>query len=503
MFRKISLPITNWMLVLGLSALLYNTANAQSESNTFQTWVRTAKASNPHSKYNKLRADAMKQYNDPKQSSFRRQVGESFRQKQREHGEYALLMNLSHSDRPLAQTVDGKFSVEDTLYDNAEAQRYVNRIGQSLVPSASQNLYAFKITLNPFPEARASSNGTIYISTGMLALLSNEAQLSFVLAHEIAHIEHHHWFEDVMIERLVREKNQRKLTASTVFTGMSVNLVRAFTGWVNVDPLVFRMYEKFGAPSLVKVAFAKTPVTWDAAQEDEADTLAVSLLLSRNYDLREVKGLYEKVAASAKAETSLQQSFIASEQRIGERRWWIETEMKVRESNATINGLPMPIIAANQRAAQQQLASSLIQSSGPGKTLTIKPNAKLAVNEQQSAELARQTKAGTLIANRPEFAAQMSHIKRDNAIRAYQYDLFSLARIQLDEVLQANSKDALAHYYKGRVWLQTARTPLETQTAMNALRYAATIDGRKHHPEIHTFVAQFGKERPARTLAIK
>jgi predicted Zn-dependent protease len=503
MFRKKILPIANGLLLFGLSTLLCITTNAQSDASAFQSWVRTAKANNPNSKYNELRTEALKRYNDPKQASFRRQVSESFRHKQREHGEYALMMNLSNADRPHAQMIEGKFSVEDTLYDNAAAQSYVNRVGQSLVPSASQNLYAFKITLNPFPEARALSNGTIYISTGMLALLSNEAQLAFVLAHEIAHIEQHHWFEDVMIERLVREKNQRKLTASTVFTGMSVNLVRAFTGWVNVDPLVFRMYEKFGAPSLVKVAFAKTPVTWDAAQEDEADTLAVSLLLARNYDLREVKGLYDKVAASAKAETTLQQSFTANEQRIGERRWWIETEMKVREANVTTNGLPMPVIAANQRAAQQQLASSVSQSSGPGKSLTIKPNASLPVNEQQSAEFARKTKAGTLIANRPEFATRMTPVKRDNAIRAFQYDLFSLARIQLDEVLLADSKDALAQYYKGRVWLQTARTPIETQTAMNALRSAVMIDARKQHPEIHTFVAQFGKERTARTLAVK
>jgi hypothetical protein len=38
---------------------------------------------------------------------------------------------------------------------------------------------------------------------------------------------------------------------------------------------------------------------------------------------------------------------------------------------------------------------------------------------------------------------------------------------------------------------------------MNALRSAVMIDARKQHPEIHTFVAQFGKERTARTLAVK
>ena len=88
---------------------------------------------------------------------FRLEVEEAYRRMQREHSEYAFSINWRDAkDKPVEIERD-KVKINLTLYDNPLAQDYVNRVGQSMVPAGSDKLYAFKIMLNPVPEARALS----------------------------------------------------------------------------------------------------------------------------------------------------------------------------------------------------------------------------------------------------------------------------------------------------------------------------------------------------------
>ena len=50
------------------------------------------------------------------------------------------------------------------LYNNPMLQRYINAIGQRLVPKDSPNIYSFKLLLDPIPKAEAFSTGTILIA---------------------------------------------------------------------------------------------------------------------------------------------------------------------------------------------------------------------------------------------------------------------------------------------------------------------------------------------------
>ncbi|HEX8091391.1 MAG TPA: M48 family metalloprotease [Blastocatellia bacterium] len=144
----------------------------------------------------------IKQYSEElysKDAAFHDAVEEAYRQKQREHSEFAFDVNTRDaSDEKIMRTGD-KLKVFDTLYDNPLVQDYVNRLGQSIVPKNSTRLYAFKVTLNPIPEARSLSTGTIYVSSGLISLADNEAQLAYILGHEIAHVEKDHWHDDVLV----------------------------------------------------------------------------------------------------------------------------------------------------------------------------------------------------------------------------------------------------------------------------------------------------------------
>ena len=93
-------------------------------------------------------------------------MDDAYERKMREHTEFAFDLNRRNGiDGQISRDGD-KLKIYDALYDNPLAQDYVNRLGQSLVPSTTTRLYAFKIRLNPIPEAHALSTGTVYISSG-------------------------------------------------------------------------------------------------------------------------------------------------------------------------------------------------------------------------------------------------------------------------------------------------------------------------------------------------
>src|SRR3982074_3679695 len=50
------------------------------------------------------------------------------------------------------------------LYNNPILVRYVNSLGQKIVPQGSPNLYSFRLLLDPVPRAEALSTGRVYVS---------------------------------------------------------------------------------------------------------------------------------------------------------------------------------------------------------------------------------------------------------------------------------------------------------------------------------------------------
>src|SRR5258708_18431707 len=130
---------------------------------------------------------------------------------QRKDLEFAFNVNSSARfrdiSRPELATLRQNYGM---LYNNPMLQRYLNAIGQRLVPKDSPNIYSFKITLDPVPSAEALSTGTVLVSTGLVSMLDNEAQLAYVLAHEIAHVEKKHRYEVVRMSVIEPALNKEK-----------------------------------------------------------------------------------------------------------------------------------------------------------------------------------------------------------------------------------------------------------------------------------------------------
>lgn len=95
-------------------------------------------------------------------------------------------------------------AVEYTLAEDIRLQGYVNMIGNKVLPAYAKSpeykerhdiFYRFYVLNNPIPNAFAFPNGMVFITTGLLKIIENEAQLAIVLGHELAHITYKHGAE--------------------------------------------------------------------------------------------------------------------------------------------------------------------------------------------------------------------------------------------------------------------------------------------------------------------
>jgi hypothetical protein len=436
-------------------------------------------------KYEEALAKATEKY--ARDNRFRTMVDNEFRRLRGEHARSAFKYNTyDQEDTATTHSGDRIPKDADTLYDNIMAQDYVNRVGQSLVPANSTKRYAFKIVIFPMPSARSLSTGTVYVSTGLLSMVDNEAQLAYVLAHEIAHVEEDHWREDVLVAKWVEEEIRSNETKAAVAGG----IIGVFTGGIG------GIFGKGGFSQAVGMGVLgaaigsqiakladRNIVEWSNVQEDESDRLAMRYMLDRKYDIREVRTFFDTVAKAAADDPRLEIEFYAGKERLNAR-------------TAFLGGL---VAAANP----QLLAAAVIGSVNlrektrvpSNKSLDINRNSELTSkrltrNQQgMSAELRAKLDNGEILAGDGEFENIMATLRRDNGITAFYYDMFDIAARNLGESIAIKGEDPVSHYFYGRVMKLTARKPGERAQALQSFARAIELDKRNVHPQSRLYYA--------------
>jgi hypothetical protein len=328
------------------------------------------------------------------------------------------------------------------LYDNPMLQRYVNSLGQRLVPRDSPNLYGFRLLLDPVPRAEALSTGTVYISTGLVSLLDNEAQLAYILAHELAHVERNHFYarirNEIVEEEFWKEKEVQAQKRRSLFAGLAAAAGGVAGGLAGGgEGALIGALGGLAAGSVVSQFVFRNkfePTEWDKELENEADEAGLKYMLEQNYDAREIPRLYARLDKLVARDARIGLGFIGSPQR------------------------------SKERTAQLY---SLMSG-----TYKSQIDAKL----QQAG----------LTASSPNFSLLMSALKRDNGIIAMDYDLFAMAKDNLEEAANLRSNDSRVYYHLGRLTAITGRTPEDRQQAVLYFAKAMQYDAdRGIYPEPH------------------
>jgi predicted Zn-dependent protease len=172
---------------------------------------------------------------------------------------------LWHAARELDQQLENA----DYLYEDAALQAYMTGVLRKLYPEYADSI-SVRLVDSPSLNAFALPNGSIYINTGMLARLDNEAQMATVLAHEGVHFTHKHSWQQ-----------QRSMKQSRAF---SVGFTIAT-----------------GIPAVGDVVALSSIYGFSRELEREADELGFQRLRQAGYDVSQAPVTFEYLLAEVKA----------------------------------------------------------------------------------------------------------------------------------------------------------------------------------------------------------
>lgn len=113
-------------------------------------------------------------------------------------------------------------------YQNQAVQDYVQKLGERMAARSERtNIpYTFTVLQADDPDAFALPGGFIFITSGMLRLMENEAQLAGVLAHEVGHVASRHGVELIRQAAIAQGVQVAVLGTDSGVTQVIGNVVR-------------------------------------------------------------------------------------------------------------------------------------------------------------------------------------------------------------------------------------------------------------------------------------
>jgi beta-barrel assembly-enhancing protease len=201
------------------------------------------------------------------------------------------------------------------LYRDAELETYLNQVAARLKTFTDSPDIFFKIKIinDPNLNAFAFPNGVIYVHTGVLARMENEAQLAALLAHEMTHCTHRHSL------RVLKSLDDRPafmaiLEKSLEKVAMVQNLAR-----------------------ILGVNGSMAAVTGYTREfEAEADRVGLDLMTKAGYDPRQALNLFEHLRKEIESEGIKEPFFFGThpnvQQRIDTTEHWLATEYQGKDT---------------------------------------------------------------------------------------------------------------------------------------------------------------------------
>ena len=167
------------------------------------------------------------------------------------------------------------------MYADAATTAYVERLGQAIAagePVPERVTWRFRVLRDPLANAFALPNGSIYVNTGLLAVLDSEAQLAGVLAHEVTHVRNRDSYE-------AHRSYRKKMVAVNIIA--AAGTLNPFGGAVGASISIL-------ATAMPVITYA-TIIGYRRDLERESDREAVRSLARVGYDPHEMAGAFRSL----------------------------------------------------------------------------------------------------------------------------------------------------------------------------------------------------------------
>ena len=174
--------------------------------------------------------------------------------------------------------IDRRFERDGMVLEDQATNAYLFRIGQALIPAGLtvENVsWKFRALRDPQPNAFALPNGSIYVTTGLLALIDNESQLAAIIAHELTHVMRRHTY--------VQNRADRKKYLTMNVTQLVASFIpgnAAYAAFVLIATV---------SPLIVQSMIAG----YSRDLEREADLKGIDMMISAEYSPEEMVNLFK------------------------------------------------------------------------------------------------------------------------------------------------------------------------------------------------------------------
>ncbi len=322
-----------------------------------------------------------------------------------------------------------------TIYEDPRLDEYLGRVAAKLTP--------------PTLAAFAMPEGRVFLHTGLLSRLENEAQLATILGHEVTHVYERHYLAFSGGGDSAKILNKLRDTVTSLGTPPSAIVDRR-------DQFVGAAVLSRTANAILGLGLKIAAVTaingYGRDLERQADVGGMAALVRAGYDPKESLKLFKLLRDEVAGRGPLEAFFYGNPARLQE----------------------------SFDVALHQLR-------------------KVYGEEAQRTDLVKST---------DDFDERMRAVVRENAALDIQAGRFPLAKKQLERVLKASPKDAIAHLYDGELHrLQSQRAKsvaerdTETRMARESYEQSAALDPAYPDPFRQLGLLYYQQKEPAQARA--
>ncbi|WP_348262801.1 M48 family metalloprotease [Telmatobacter sp. DSM 110680] len=209
--------------------------------------------------------------------------------------------------------VDRQVAKKGLIFENPDLQAYMDSVCKRVIaerPTPEKVQFRCLVLRDPMQNAFAEPNGTVYVTTGLLSLLENEAELAGVLGHEVTHTFNRHLY--------LENRSMRKKV-------LTINIINAVASVAPGGPGVSSGVQLFGAAAQLGAAVTSQILIasvygYSREKEQEADTAGLSAMVAASYDPGAMARSFELLDQGSRYEFEPFDSFYHDHPKLAERR---------------------------------------------------------------------------------------------------------------------------------------------------------------------------------------